>query len=247
MAAAYGGSDLKVVEVKSGDKAHPHVPFFETTDKKVHLMEANAIAYYLADDQLRGSSTEQQAQVLQWLSYGATDVYSAVASWVFPALSLLESTPQNLQRAKEDLKRVFSCLNEHLKTRTFLVGQRLSLADVAVAADLLLAYEHVADEKFRKPFSNTNRWFTTVVNQQHFKNVVGQVKLAEKCAEFNAEAYANTQKEIQAASKPAKKEKAKPEAKKPEPKKKEKEEEEEEDPALKEEPKNDPFAAMPKG
>lgn len=236
---------MKVVEVNAGDKAHPHVPFFETNDKKVHLMEANAIAFYLSNDQLRGTNVEQQAQVLQWVSYGSTDVYSAVASWVFPALSLVETTPQHLQRAKEDLKRVFSCLNEHLKSRTFLVGERLSLADVAVAADLMLAYEHVADEKFRKPFANTNRWFTTVLNQKHFKSVVGQVKLAEKCAEFNADAFAKNKKEIQAANKPAKQEKPKAEAKKPEPKKKE--EEEEEDPALKEEPKNDPFATMPKG
>lgn len=238
---------MKVVEVQPGDRAHAHVPFFETNDKKVQLIEANAIAFFLASEQLRGSGAEQQAQVLQWANYGSTDVYSAVASWVFPALSLVETTPQNLQRAKDDLKRVFSFLNEHLKTRTFLVGERLSLADVAVAADLLLAYEHVADEKFRKPFVNTNRWFTTVVNQTHFRNVIGEVKLADRCAEFNADAYAKNKKEIQAANKPAKQEKPKAEPKKAEPKKKEKEEEEEEDPALREEPKSDPFAAMPKG
>jgi len=247
VAAAYGGSELKVVEVSSGDKSHAQVPFFESSDKKVQLMDANAIAYYLANDQLRGSSTVQQAQVLQWVNYGSTDVYSAVASWVFPALSLVETTPQNLQRAKEDLKRVFSYLNEQLKTRTFLVGERLTLADVALAADLLLAYQHVADEKFRKAFSNTNRWFTTVVNQTNFRKVAGEVKLADRCAEFNADAYAKNKKEIQAANKPAKQEKPKPEPKKAEPKKKEKEVEEEDDLAVREEPKNDPFAAMPKG
>lgn len=246
VAAAYSGAQLKVVEVQTADKQHPHVPYFETEDKKVHLMETNAIAYFLANDQLRGSTAEHTSQVLQWVNYGSQDVYSAVASWVFPALSLVESTPQNITRAKDDLRRVFACLNEHLKTRTFLVGERLSLADVALAADLLLAYRHVADEQFRKPFANVNRWFQTVVNQTHFKNVVGEVQLAVKAPEFNAEAYAQLKKET--AAKPAKQEKPKAEpkpkaeAKKPEPK-----EEEEEDLAAAEEPKNDPFATMPKG
>ena len=148
---------MKVIEVQASDKTHPHVPYFETDDKKVHLMEANAIAYYLTSDVLRGANPEHTSQILQWVNYGSNDVYSAVASWVFPALSLVETTPQNLQRAKDDLRRIFGCLNEHLKLRTYLVGERLSLADVAVAADLLLAYQHVADEQFRKPFADFTR------------------------------------------------------------------------------------------
>jgi glutathione S-transferase len=39
---------------------------------------------------------------------------------------------------------VLSVLNEHLKPRTYLVGERLTLADISVAADLLLAYQHVS-------------------------------------------------------------------------------------------------------
>jgi len=246
VAAAYSGAQLKVVEVQAADKQHPHVPYFESDDKKVHLMEANAIAYFLANEQLRGATAEQTSQILQWVNYGSQDVYSAVASWVFPALSLVESTPQNINRAKDDLRRIFACLNEHLKTRTFLVGERLSLADVALAADLLLAFRHVADEQFRKPFANVNRWFQTVVNQTQFKSAAGEVQLAVRAPEFNAEAYAQLKKET--AAKPAKQEKPKAEpkpkaeAKKPEPK-----EEEEEDAAAAEEPKTDPFAIMPKG
>ena len=44
-------------------------------------------------------------------------------------------------------------LNEHLKFRSFLVADRLSLADVIVFVNLLPAYKMVFDEKFRKPFN----------------------------------------------------------------------------------------------
>jgi len=168
---------------------------------------------------------------------------------------LVESTEQNVKRAKEDLKKIFEFLNEYLKTKTFLVGERLTLADVSLAADLLLAYQHVADQTFRQPFTNVNRWFNTVVNQKHVKSVVGEVKFCEKAAEFCANKHAEhkkaAQKQKEAKPAEAKKEAKKPEAPKPKPAekpKKEAEEEPEEDEALAQEPKQtDPFAALPKG
>lgn len=250
VAAAHSGFDLKVVELQASDKSHQHVPAFETQDKKTRLFEANSIAFYVANDQLRGgSSLEERAQVVQWMNYGSTEVASAVASWVYPALSLVESTQQLVQRAKEDLKKEFAFLNEHLKTKTYLVGERLTLADISVAADLLLAYQHVADEAFRKPYGNLNRWFLTVVNQTHFKKAAGEVKLAVKAPEFDAAKFAQNKSNAAAASK----KETKPAAAKPAPApkkeaKKEVDDAEEEDEALAQEPKqNDPFAALPKG
>lgn len=250
VAASYSGSNLKVVEVNANDKSRAHVPSFESEDKKFQLFDANAIAYYVSNDQFRGVSLEERAQVVQWLNYGSTEVESAVASWVYPALSLVESTPQNVQKAKEDLKLVFNCLNEFLKTRTFLVGDRVTLADVSLAADLLLAYQHVVDESFRQPFVNVNRWFTTVVNQPNVSKVFGAVTLCVTVPEFCAKKHAEHKKgaEVKAAKpkaepKPAKAAEPKP-AKAAKPKE---DEEEEEDPALLEPKQNDPFAEMPKG
>jgi elongation factor 1-gamma len=228
------------------------VPSFETDDKKLSLFDANAIAYYVSNDQLRGSTLEQRTEVVQWLNYGSTEVQSAVASWVYPALSLVESTQQNVQRAKEDLKVVFHCLDSHLKTRTFLVGERVSLADVSLAADLLLAFQHVADESFRAPYTNLVRWFNTVVNQPEVSKVVGQVTFCVSAPEFCSKKHAEHKKAGQE-KKPAKAAEPKP-AKAAEPKpakaaaaKPKDDDEEEEDPALQEPKQNDPFAEMPKG
>lgn len=248
VAAAHSGANLKVVELQANDKSQAFVPAFESEDKKTKLFEACSIAYFVANDQLRGTTHEDRTSVIQWVNYGSNDVASAVSSWVFPALSLVESTPQNVQRAKDDLRRVFAHLNETLKTRTYLVGERLTLADICVACDLFLAYKHVADEAFRKPFGNLNRWFLTVVNQAHFKKAAGELTLATKAPEFCANLFAQHKAEAAAAAKKAEKPAAAP---KPAPAKKEakkEEEDEEEEPAFAEEPKqNDPFATMPKG
>merc|ERR1712230_253904 len=106
--------------------------------------------------------------------------------------------------------------------------------------------EQVLDPAFRKPFTNVNRWFTTVVNQPNAKAVLGQVDLCTKMAEFDAKKFAEFSGKGD--NKKGKKEKApKQEAKKqPEKKKEEKKPEPEED-VPKIEKKPDPLEKMPKG
>ncbi|XP_013406317.1 elongation factor 1-gamma-like [Lingula anatina] len=97
---------------------------------------------------------------------------------------------RNTERAKEDIKKALGVLNTVLRTRTFLVGERVSLADIVVACDLLMLYKMVLDPAFRQPYQNTNRWFTTLVNQPEFKAVLGSVVLCEKMAQFDAKKFA---------------------------------------------------------
>lgn len=48
------------------------------------------------------------------------------------------------EQAKEEVKRVLAFLNQHLNTRTFLVGERVSLADITVVCSLLWLYKQVS-------------------------------------------------------------------------------------------------------
>ena len=81
------------------------------------------------------------------------------------------------------------------------------------------------DSGFRKPFSNTNRWFLTIVNQEEFKKVAGEVKLCDKMEVAPEAPVAEEPKKEQ----PKKEQPKKEEQKKEKPKKKKEEEEEEDD------------------
>jgi hypothetical protein len=81
--------------------------------------------------------------------------------------------------------------------KTFLVGERVTLADIAVSTTLLPLYERVRSMHFnhdfivntvslqvfapehRAAYGNVNRWFVTCVNQPQFKAVVGDAVLAQ--------------------------------------------------------------------
>ena len=117
-------------------------------------------------------------------------VSPASCTWVLPTMGLLQYNKAATERAKEDIKVALNCLNDHLLTRTFLVGERLSLADIAVACTMLNLYKHVLDPSFRKPFDHVNTWFTRVTSQPKVKAVLGPFSLASKMAEFDAKRFA---------------------------------------------------------
>ena len=47
----------------------------------------------------------------------------------------------------EDVKKALTVLNTALLTRTFLVGERVTLADIAVGCNLLMLYKQVSPNK----------------------------------------------------------------------------------------------------
>merc|ERR1719201_1035611 len=239
IAAKYSGAQLALGKV----------PAFEGSDGTL-LTESNAIAYYVANDELRGGSdASARAQVVQWMAMADNEILPAACTWVFPTMGIMQFNKNTTERAKEDVKAALKSLNDHLLTRTFLVGERLSLADIAVATTMLSLYKQVLDPAFRKPFVNVTRWFTTVVNQPNAKAVLGQVTLCTKMAEFDAKKFAEFSgkgdKKAEKKEKAPKQEQKKPE-KKPE-KKKEKKDEDEPEAGVPPEPKKaDPFEKAPK-
>uniref|UniRef100_A0A2K5SI73 GST C-terminal domain-containing protein n=1 Tax=Cebus imitator TaxID=2715852 RepID=A0A2K5SI73_CEBIM len=155
---------------------------------------------------------------------------------------------QATENAKEEARRILGLLNAHLKTRTFLVGERVTLADIIVVCALLWLYKQVLEPSFCQAFPNTNRWFLTCINQPQFRAVLG-----EKMAQFDAKKFAETQpkRDTPRKEKGSREEKQKPQGEQKEEKKAAapapEEEMDECEQALAAEPKaKDPFAHLPK-
>jgi len=121
------------------------IPVLELDDGR-HLPESNAILYFLS----QGSAywpvePYAQAQVMQWLFF---EQYSHEPNIATPRFWLktkvLEDTPFNrelLAQKQRAGNQALAVMNEHLASRTFFVGERYTIADIA-----LFAYTHVADE-----------------------------------------------------------------------------------------------------
>ena len=170
------------------------------------------------------------------MSFADAEVLPSACTWAFPAMGVMKENKGAVEKAKEDLKKAMSYLDQYLLHSTYLAGERITLADISVACTLLLPYRFVFDAQFRKPYQNVNRWFTTVVNQPNVAAVVGSVQLCEKAGGGEG-GKGGKGGEKGGKKQEKKKEKAAPK------------EEEDEVLALPEMPKKekDPFAEVPKG
>jgi len=158
------------------------VPLLDTENGTV--FESNAIARYFArvraDTELYGSSFYDASQVDQWIDFSCNELELPACIWTYPLLGMMNPNPDAIAKAKEDVENCLKTLNDHLLLRTFLVGNQVTLADIAVACALQPLYTMVLDKSMQEKYVNTTRWFMTCVNQPEFVEVMGTVVLAEK-------------------------------------------------------------------
>ncbi|CAF4942606.1 unnamed protein product, partial [Rotaria sp. Silwood1] len=211
IAARYSGAKLTVAgedkfKMNETNRSEEYVKKFPTgkvpayeNDAGVHLFESNAIAHFLSNEQLRGKTLAEQSQVLQWINYGEHEINPTSATLVYPCMGIMQFNKQNHERAKSELQHALQLLNNHLRTRTYLVGERITLADIAVACDLLLLFQWILEPSLRDPYPHVNRWFLTLIHQEEFQAVIGtDFKLCEKTAQFDPKKYAEISRQEQA-------------------------------------------------
>lgn len=97
----------------------------------------------VSNEQLRGQTLSQQSEIFQWLEYGDREIIPVSNTLVYPCLGILQFNHRNNEQAKNELKNILQLLNNYLLTRTYLVGERITLADITVACDLLLLFQWV--------------------------------------------------------------------------------------------------------
>lgn len=144
------------------------------------ICESMAIAKYLAHGHasLLGSSDLERAQVDQWTNF-ALELSAATNKLVS---CVLGTTPLEkaafddaLKTAKEQIRGINTSLSGD-----WLVGGKMTLADVMVAASLTFTLQLVLDEGFRKPSGNVFAWYERVAGTKEFSSVFGRSRIASK-------------------------------------------------------------------
>lgn len=160
------------------------VPVLETPEGPV--FESNAILRYVGRkgqaSGIYGHNDYQAAVVDQWIDFSVNELELPLNVWTYPILGFLDFNHDATEKAKADVQKALTILNNHLLTHTYLVGEAITIADMAVACVLLRGYKLVFDSKYRKPFANVTRWFRTCVRQPNWAPIVGEVKLCETMA-----------------------------------------------------------------
>jgi glutathione S-transferase len=148
--------EVRPIDLARGDQLTPQylainpnkkMPTLE--DDGLVLWESNAILFYMAakrpESGLWPSDLRGQADVLRWLSWESA--HWDAESWgmvVFEkaskaVLGLGPPDPAFIARGEQNFARFAAVLNDSLRGKTWLVGERLTIADFSIAGFVPLA------------------------------------------------------------------------------------------------------------
>lgn len=172
------------------------------------------------------------------MSYANQEIIPPIGAWFRPLIGRDPYNKRNVEEASKQALKAVSVLDEHLLVHTFLVGERITLADLFAAGILSRGFQFFFDKKWREGNPNVTRWYETVCKQPIYSAVVDKL-------DFIDEAIKNQPPKTEKQEKPKKEQAPKAQAK-PKPKEVEEEEEEEAEEAQAAPKPKHPLEALPK-
>lgn len=141
-----------------------------------YLWESNAIISYLADlapggTKLYPEDRRLRADVNRWLHWEAAHFAPAALAitwerFVKPTFANGKPDPALLAKGEADLARFATVLNGHLEGGTYVANRQYSLADVALAAQLMYRQSAGID---LAPYRHVQAWLDRVESRDAWK------------------------------------------------------------------------------
>ncbi|KAF1731012.1 Elongation factor 1-gamma 1 [Beauveria bassiana] len=184
--AKANGLDVKIATVDMSAPRTPEhlagspigrVPAFVGEDGFT-LHEAIAIAIYFTSQNekttLLGKTKQDYASILKWMSFFTNDILNPLAAHFLPLLGRKPYNKQAVDDAAKEEERAVAVVEKYLSEHTYLVGERLSLADLYSAGIISRGFDYFYDAKWRQAHPATTRWYETIVNQPIYSDIVGK-------------------------------------------------------------------------
>ncbi|KAE8379585.1 glutathione S-transferase [Aspergillus bertholletiae] len=167
------------------------VPVYEGADGTL-LFESDAIAQYVAEsgpakDQLLGVSAAERAHIRQWSCLAEGDLMGAVVPFALWHMKLVQYTEKDLEGHLAKLERVVGAAEAHLKAgdrKWLATAEKLSAADISLAAPLSWAFAMILDEELRAKYPNVVAWYERTIESEGVKQAFGEKKFVEKRPAF---------------------------------------------------------------
>ncbi|KAL1407137.1 hypothetical protein Q8F55_006551 [Vanrija albida] len=196
-----------------------YLPAFEGVDGSL-LQESAAIADYLAalapNSNLIPTDPKEFGEVRQWQAFADQEIFiklgvaGKILRGVYPYSKAI------FDGIVKDAVERLQVLDKVLLKKTFLVGERITLADVFVASAVANAFAGLIDAPLRAKIPNVVRYVNTVIRSPKLAKVYEGLEFAEKQPAFVPPTKAEKPKKEEK-PKAAKEPKAAPKKKEPEP------------------------------
>ena len=148
------------------------------------LSESRAIENYLAmkhRPELLGENELEKAQVKQWSDFAIFEIGFCAKEIVYPLFGWKPYCKDSANKANERLKEFMRTLDAQLKDKEFVMGSKLTLADVTLFRELKYFFQLVFPKGLRdKVFPNVTKWFQKIAGTEEVKKVYGKILLCNQ-------------------------------------------------------------------
>jgi len=170
IAAAFAELDVELPKGSGAEEGR--IPVLETD--KGCIFSTNAIARYVSrlrrDIGLYGQNLLESGAIDSWVDFCTHELEVPLGAWLQQA-----SIPKEVvEKAKGDVQKALTVLDNHLLHFTFMAGDTVTLADISIVAALNHGMKSVLDTKFMAAFSNLRRWYGLITGQPQVAKVLGK-------------------------------------------------------------------------
>jgi len=183
---------------------------------------------------LLGKTKQDYASILRWMSFANSEILPSLGGWFRPLIGRDPYNKKNVDDSSKAALKTVGVLEQHLLLNTFLVGERMTLADIFTISIISRGFQFFFDKQWRQENPNVTRWFETVHNQPIYSAVADKLNFIDEAMKNQPPKKDQAPKKEQA-----------PKAAAPKPKAKEVDEDEEEEDKPAPKPKH-PLEALPK-
>lgn len=129
---------------------------------------------------LLGKTKQDYASILRWMSYANTEILPPLGGWFRPLVGRDPYNKKNIEDSKAAAVKAVHALEEYFLTHTYLVGERITLADIFTASILARGFQYFYDKAWRSENPNVTRWYETVYNLPSYSAAAGELKFIDE-------------------------------------------------------------------
>ncbi|MEP3278412.1 MAG: glutathione S-transferase [Stappiaceae bacterium] len=171
LGGSFGGLDDPMYRLMN---PHGTVPFID--DGGTIVWESHAILRYLAAtygaDQFWHDDPKSRAQVDQWMDWSQTALQPAFLGGIFWGYYRTPAAQRDISAINirvAECARYFTLLDDMLAQQQFIIGDRLSLADIPIGTHL---FRYFGVDIERPPIANVERWYRRLQERQGYSQHV---------------------------------------------------------------------------
>jgi glutathione S-transferase len=140
------------------------------------LWESNAIVRHLAQSYGRGTLSpddeQSYARADSWMDWSLTTLYGDIILICFLQFVRTPAKDRNVAAVEAATRRIgdkLAILDQHMARRQFIVGERLSIADIAVGT---LMYRYYNLPLTRRALPNVDAWYRRLTERSAYQTHV---------------------------------------------------------------------------